>query len=383
MRAFHQLTNFESARIESRATGDVALRMSLAPRLRALALQVGYAKSSSTSTTVHRMMSLLKGCSSLEQLSVRGHSSECLHIPLSSITTLRSLSLHLSSLTEQSFMTVSTFPLLVDFDVHADRLSYDYLSGAIAHTCDAPFFPALEKLKIRASPAPIALILQQLPRNMLRSLHIDATGPCPASAFEGLFRAMTTLPLHEFTLEHAFSIDESEDIPAYTPDKFFTLDHFRPLSKLPLRCFVLDSSLPPDLSDSAIEEMTKWWPLLDRLQLGARTALENAETTWKPRTSLASLFTLARECKHLKSLVITLDMDSLLLPDLGPVPLGSHPLTSLSISSRSRPDVASFSPMLSRLFPSLVDVTPGFVGEYEDAWAAVQATVANLVHGNL
>ena len=380
MHLFHQLTNFESVRIESSAAGEVALRMSLAPRLRALALQVGYAKSSSASTTVHRMMSLLKGCSSLERLSVRGHSSECLHIPLSSITTLRSLSLHLSSLTEQSFMTVSAFPLLMDFDVHADRLSYDYLSAAIAHTCDAPFFPALAKLKIRAPPALVALILQQLPPNMLRSLHIDATGSCPASAFEDLIKAMTTFPLHEFTLEHAFSIGDSEDIPAYTLDKFFTLDHFRPLSKLPLRSFILDSSLPPDLSDSAIEEMTKWWPLLDRLQLGARTALENAETTWKPGASLASLSVLARGCKYLKSLAITLDVDSLSLPDLGPVP---HPLASLSISSRSRPDVASLSAMLSRLFPSLVDVTPGFDGEHENAWAAVQATVSNLVHGNL
>lgn len=77
-----------------------------------------------------------------------------------------------------------------------------------------------------------------------------------------------------------------------------------------------------------------------------------------------------------------LDVDSGLPPDAGAVSLGSHPLASLSISSRSRPDVVSLSAMLSRLFPSLVDVTPGFVGEHEDAWDAVQATVSNLVHGS-
>ena len=384
MHLFHQLSNLESVRIESRAIGEVALRMSLAPRLRALTLQVGYGKSNSTSTTVHSIMSLLQGCSSLEQLSIRGYSSECLHMPLSKVTTLRSLSLHLSALTEQSFMTVSTLPLLVDFDVHADRLSHDYLSAAIARTCDISFFSALEKLKIRTQPALAALIVQQLPRNKLRSLHMDTIGPAPLSAFEGLFQAMATLPLHDFTLEHAISIDESEDIPIYTPDNVFTLDHFRLLSKLPLRRFILDSSLPPDLSDPAIEEMTRWWPLLDRLELGARTALENAEATWKPRNSLASLSTLARGCKHLKSLVITLDVDSVLsLPDPGPVPLVSHPLTSLSISCHSRPDVPSVSTVLSGLFPSLVDVTPGLTGEHEDAWAAVQATVSNLVHGTL
>jgi len=377
MHLFHRLSNLESARIESRASGEVALRMSLAVRLRALALQVGYTKSNPTSMTVHGMMSLLKGCSSLEQLSIRGHSSKCLHMPLSSITTLRSLSLHLSSLTEQSFMTVSTFRLLAHFDVHADHLSCAYLSTAIARTCGAPFFPALEKLKIRAQPALIALLLQRLPQHKLRSLHIDATGSGP-SAFHGLFKAMATLPLHEFTLEHTIPIDESDDIPAYTPDQFFTLDHLRPLSKLPLRCFVLDSSLPPDLSDPAIEEMTKWWPLLDRLQFGACTALENVDATWKPRNSLASLSALARGCKHLDRLVITLDLDSLLLPDLAAVPLGSHPLASLSISSRFRPDVPLLSEMLSRTFPSLVDVTPGFVGEHEDAWVAVQATLSDL-----
>lgn len=294
--------------------------------------------------------------------------------------TLRSLSLHLSSLTELSFMTVSTFRLLAHFDVHADHLSCDYLSTAIARTYDTPFFPALEILKIRAQPTLTALVLQQLPRHKLRSLHIDATGSGP-SAFQGLFKAMTTLPLHEFTLEHTIPIDESEDIPAYTPDQFFTLDHLRPLSKLPLRCFILDSSLPPDLSDPAIEEMTKWWPLLDRLQLGACAALENVDATWKPRSSLASLPVLARGCKHLKRLVITLDADS--PPDLAAVPLGPHPLASLSISSRSRPDVPLLSEMLSRMLPSLVDVTPGFVGEHEDAWVAVRAALSDLVYKSL
>ena len=378
MHLFHQLSSLESARIESRATAEVALRMSLAPRLRALALQVGYTKSNPTSATLHGMMSLLKGSSSLEQLCVRGHSSECLHMPLSSITTLRSLSLHVSSLTEPSFLAVSTFPLLVDFDVHADRLS---LSTAITRSSDTPFFPALEKLKIRAQPAFAASVLEQLPRDKLRSLHVDATGP--VSAFEGLFKATSTLPLHGFTLEHAISIDDSEDIPAYTLDKFFTLDHLRPLSKLPLGCFILDSSLPPDLSDADMEEMTTWWPRLDRLELGARTALENAETSWKPRASLAGLCALARGCKHLQRLVVTLDTDSLFFSDSGAVPLGSHPLASLSISSLSRPDISSLSALLSRLFPSLVDVTPGFVGEHEDAWVAVQAAVSNLVHGDL
>ncbi|KAH0836716.1 hypothetical protein J3R83DRAFT_8445 [Lanmaoa asiatica] len=269
-------------------------------------------------------------------------------------------------------MTVSTFPLLANFDVHADHLSYNYLSTAIARTCDTSFFPALEKLKIRTpEPALVALILQQLPQNKLHSLYVDATGPGPLSAFEGLFKAMSTLPLHEFTLEHAIS-----DIPPYMPDEFFTLDHFRPLSKLPLRCFILDSALPPDLSDSAIEEMTQWWPLLDRLELGTCDALENVEPTWKPKISLASLCTLARGCKYLKNLAITLDAGSLPLPDAGALPLGSHPLTSLSISSPSRPDASSLLAMLFRLFPSLVDATPGFVGEHEDAWAVVQATVA-------
>lgn len=371
---FLHLSNLESARVESRSVGEVALRMSLAPRLRALVLQVGYAKSNPTSMTVHKMMLLLQRCSSLERLSVRGYSSECLHIPLSGISALRSLSLHLSSLTEQSFMAVSTFPCLVEFDVHADRLSHDCLSVAVARSRDVSFFPALEKLKIRAQPALVTLIVQQLPRNKLRFFHMDATGLVPLSAFEDLFQAMTMLPLCEFTLEHAISMDESEDIPAYTTDNIFTLDHFRPLSKLPLRSLILDSSLPPDLSDPDIEEMAGWWPHLGRLELGARTALESVEMTWKPRNSLVSLSALAKGCKCLKSLVITLDADPVpLLPD----PLVSHPLTSLSISSRSQLDVPSLSAVLAGLFPSLVDVTPGYVGDHEDAWAAVQANLAH------
>ncbi|KAG9313046.1 hypothetical protein JVU11DRAFT_6486 [Chiua virens] len=373
---FQQMYNLESARIKGRASGDVALRMTLAPRLRALALHVGYTKSNSPSmATMHSMLSLLKGCP-LEQLSVRGHSSECLHIPLGSITTLRSLSLHLSSLTEHSLMTVSTLPLLVDFDVHADRLSYDYLSPAISRTCHNPFFPALEKLKIRAQPALAALILQQLPRNKLCSVHIDAIGPCPPSSFADLFDAVSTLPLYEFTVEQTISFDELEDVPT---DKFFTLDHLRSLSKLPLRRLILDSSLPPDLADPDIEEITKWWPLLERLELGARIALEYVEATWKPRISLQSLPTLAKGCKHLKHLVIILDIDSLVpYVGLNPTSYASHPLTSLTLCSRSCPDVPWLSTLLSILFPSLVDVSPGSVCECDASWVDLRAAVVDV-----
>ena len=269
-------------------------------------------------------------------------------------------------------MTVSAFPFLEYFDVHADHLSQDFLSAAIPCSDHSTFFPALEKLKIRTQAALVALIIQQLPRNKLRSLCVDVTGSAPSSMFDDLFKAMAPLPIHEFTLEYTIS---SEETPIYP---VLTLEQFRPLSKLPLRRCILDTSFPPDLSDAAIEEMVTWWPFLDRLELGSSTALENIETTWQPRISMASLSTLARGCKHLKNLVIALDLGLVhSVPDSDLDPLISH-LTSLSISSRSRPDVPLLSTVLSRLFPSLRDVTPGFVGEHEGAWMAIQMNVLNL-----
>jgi hypothetical protein len=347
----YPLDNLETSRIESRAVGDVLLHISLSSRLRALTLHVGYTKSDSASTFMHMILSRLKECSALERLSVRGHSSACLQTPLGALTTLYSLSLHLSSLTEQTFMAVSALPLLADLDVHADHLSLDHLAATLAeHRDSIAFFPSLQKLKIRAEPGLLALLCRYLPQDKLHSLHIDTTGLSLPSAWAAPLRAIATVAsqLHDFTLEHSITINESEDTLTYPVDKFFTIDHFRPLSKLPLRRFVLDSSLPPDFSDADVEEMAKWWPLLDRLDLGALTALENTEATWKPRISFASLSTLAKGCKGLRSLIIALDADPLaVLPAPEPMPQGSHPLASLLISSRSRPDTSSLSAMLS------------------------------------
>ncbi|KAF8845099.1 hypothetical protein BDN67DRAFT_1007467 [Paxillus ammoniavirescens] len=372
----YPLDNLETSRIESRAVGDVLLHMSLSSRLRALTLHVGYTKSDSASTFMHMILSSLKECSALERLSVRGHSSACLQTSLGALTTLYSLSLHLSSLTEQTFMAVSALPLLADLDVHADHLSLDHLATTLAERCDSiVFFPSLQKLRIRAEPELLALLCRYLPQDKLHSLHIDTTAPSLPSACASLLRAIATVAprLHDFTLEHSITVDESEDTTTYPVDKFFTIDHFRPLSKLPLRRFVLDSSLPPDFSDADVEEITKWWPLLDRLDLGTLIALENTEATWMPRISLASLSTLAKGCKGLQSLVIALDANPIPAAPQ-PMPQGSHPLASLLISSRSRPDTSSLSAMLSNFFPSLIEVTPGFVGDHADAWQVLQST---------
>ncbi|KIK98184.1 hypothetical protein PAXRUDRAFT_134735 [Paxillus rubicundulus Ve08.2h10] len=375
----YPLDNLGTSRIESRSIGDVVLHMSLSSRLRAFVLHIGYTKSDSASTSMHMILSRLKKCSALERLSVRGHSSTCLQTPLGALATLHSLSLHLSSLTEQTFMAVSALPLLGDLDIHADRLSLDNLAVAISEHCDSTaFFPSLQKLRIRAEPGLLELLCRYLPQDKLHSLHIDSTAPSLPSAWAAPFRAIATVAseLHYFTIEHSIIVSESEDTPTYPIDKFFTIDHFRPLSKLPLRRFVLDSWLPPDFSDADIEEMTKWWPLLNRLDLGALTALENTEASWKPRISLASLSTLAKGCKGLQSLVIALDADgALAVPQ--PVPQGSHPLASLFISSRSRPDTSSLSAMLLKIFPSLIEVTPGFVGDHADAWQVVQSTFSS------
>ncbi|KAF9240663.1 hypothetical protein BU15DRAFT_45622 [Melanogaster broomeanus] len=373
---WYALDNLETSRIRSRAIGNVLPRFSLSPRLRALTLHAGYVTSDSASTPIYNILSRLTECSALERLSVRGRSSACLQTPLSALTTLHSLSLHLSPLTERTFMAASTLPLLTDLDVHADHLSFDHLSVAIAERRDAmTFFPSLQKLRIRAQPEVVALILQHLSQHKLHSLHIDTAGPDPPSA---LLQAVAVVAsqLHDFTLEHSTTVNESQDTPTYPIDKFFTLDHFRPLSKLPLRRFILDSSLPPDFSDADVEEMTKWWPFLHQLDLGALCALQNTEATWKPRISLASLSTIAKGCQQLDTLVITLDADSV-LPVLQPMLRGSHPLSSLSISSRSKPDTSSLSAMLSNLFPSLREVTPGFVANHEDAWYALQCTFSS------
>lgn len=376
---WYALDNLETSRIESRAMGNALLRMSLSPRLRVLTLHVGYAVSDSASTAMYNILSHLTECSSLERLSVRGHSSACLRTPLSALARLHSLSLHLSSLTEQTFMAVSTLPLLTDLDVHANRLSLDHLSATIAERFDGiPFFPSLQKLKIRAQPEVVDLIFQHLPHDKLHSLHIDTADSDPPSAWGAPLRTIAAVAsqLHDFTLEHSMTVNESQDTPTYPIDKFFTLDHFRPLSKLPLRRFILDSSLPPDFSDVDVEEMTKWWSLLHRLGLGALSALENTEATWQPRISLASLSTIAKGCKQLESLVITLDADSVLqVPQ--PIPPGPHSLSALSISSRSQPDTSSLSAIFSNLFPSLVEVTPGFVADHADAWYAVQSTFSS------
>ncbi|KAH7890834.1 hypothetical protein F5I97DRAFT_87944 [Phlebopus sp. FC_14] len=375
------LSNLETVRIERKAIGELPLRMSLSPRLRQLTLSVGYAACDSASAFTYDLLSRLKECPALERLVIRGYSRICLELPLRSLTTLQSLSLHLSSLTQRTFLAVSALPLLADLDVHASHMSSESLAVAVADHCgrNAPFFPSLTKLRIRAQPAALELILHHLPRHKLRALHVDAADPTPQSSWESVLQAipMTTPLLRDFTLEHSI-IDDSQVSQEYAPEKCFTLDQFRPLSKLPLCHFVLDSSVPPDLSDADIEEMAKWWPSLERLELGSPTALENIEVAWVPKTTLGSLVTLAKGCKKLGSLAIVLDTASTISPPSEQAP---HPLATLLVSSRSEVDTTVLPDALCKLFPSLAQVTPGFIGHHEEAWEVVQHNLSKLHRG--
>jgi hypothetical protein len=375
---------------------------SLSDKLRHLTMDLGfnkariYTKGWSNDAVAAEYLEKVARTTSLQRLDLRGMAlgPDRLNHILTSMKSLRVLSLATGkSLTVITLTAMAALPCLSELEIHAGHIDADEFADSTA-VHESPLFSALEILHIRAQAPLVAFLLQKMPSDNLRRLTIEAAQPVQplsiwASAFS-LISAKTCNSLRELTVEHhidpAIEIDSNSDniLPQANileSRNQFTIATLRPLANLPhLRRLVLETTVAPDLCDADIEELAKWWPVIEHLDLGGLLSdIECLGELRKSRASLGCLQDLSRLCPTLKTLVINLDINYADASDAKPIHaplLSRHPLRCLSIGSISAPEPLWLSRYLHGVFPSLIEVEG--VPAHEEEWRMVQSILHSL-----
>ncbi len=110
-------------------------------------------------------------CRGLQHLSLRGHASERLNDIISRLSDLHSISLKLgTTLSPKTLKAIMDFPRLSELEVHAGHIEFYDVNDKRE---DYSIFTSLRKLHIRAQSTLIQDILQHIPSNTLRYIHLE------------------------------------------------------------------------------------------------------------------------------------------------------------------------------------------------------------------
>lgn len=378
---------------------DLAVTWGLSPQLRHLALDLGFNKARtdangwSNDNVAAEYLEQVAQVASLEQLDIRGLALGCgrINSTLMSMKSLRVLTLTTGkSLSATTLAAIVAFPQLAELEFHAGHIDVEQLADSLAIEGTALCFPVLQKLRVRAHPSLMELLLQKMSSDNLTSLFIEAEQPTESpSSWLTVFNLISTIATHtleQLTFEHHIDLSSTNRSDPSGSNIQFTLAILRPLARLPyLQQFVLDTTVPPDLCDADVEEMAKWWPLIERLDLGGLlSAVDCHEQAWKSRASLGCLRSLARLCPKLESLVINLDIAVEVAGDGNRNAKASkamqYSLRSLTMGVTSAPDPIQLSKYLRELFPALQEIDG--VAAHEEEWRAVYAMLqeAQITH---
>lgn len=301
----------------------------------------------------------------LQRLRIRGWMCSALSQAIIPLAMLRSLSIMSgASLTPQLLRAITTFPFLEDLKVHADTMSTDDLKATTPHIGNNSLtFPRLRTFLISGQHKLIAAVLELLQPGTLERITIETMTPT-LNAHNWIpildqLAAKASSSLIALTLQHTMDPSDLQNLPmlAFTSaDITFTMDTLRPLASLKaLRAFMSDTSLPPDLSDKDVEEMGRWWPSLQVLNIGTLPFEENYLPLWQAKTTEGALKVLARLCPALETLVIPLDYST-------PTPIDTknatmqpqHALRTLFVGQLSPAQLPStFVQDVLSLFPSV------------------------------
>ncbi|EIW79408.1 hypothetical protein CONPUDRAFT_138520 [Coniophora puteana RWD-64-598 SS2] len=378
------LSKLASVRVDYSSTGTLHSHLMISPRLQRMELDLGFRRSTRTSSNALHASFLLKeaaAIASLERLSVRGITCPAALDNISSVKTLRALCLHVScpSMTT-ALISIGTLPALTELNIHTGHVSADAFTQAFEdkRLNRSSFFPSLTTLKIRASPQVLEALASLLAQHTLKDLSIEAEQPVgPPSSWLSAFQAISSNlsdTLDALTIEHSIDsieLEQADDTLPPAKSCHFTLENLRPLSNLPLRRFVLDSLLPPDMTDSDIVELAKWWPRLEHLELGHPDALNSVDEQWHIKATPSSLVSLASGCRNLERLVLSIDASHDVSRSTS---LRNHPLSHLTIGSRLPPH-QSVEEFVRLSFPSLTEFHPGLEDLHADCWRNVCSSV--------
>lgn len=310
-------------------------------------------------------------CQALEHVRVRGFACEQLNKSISHLSKLRVLSLKVgNSLSTDTLVAISFFPVLEELVVHADRVDPEEFKEKLALR-QAPVFPSLQTLQIRSQFSVVETIFENIRSTTFSNLDVEAIDSQDTSAWTQLFTTMRShaaIPhtLERLRLDHHIELDgDIEDTPPLShqnddrslDNTCFTLNTFSPLSKLPnLKSFTVAANFPPDLDDKDVDQILRWWPLLESLDLGIWPEDEDEEEgdvtkeKWIPRTTISSLESAARRCPKLQSLVLPVNVGL----ENTPSPLISQgQLSKLVFSAPGTTLSATTDAYIRGLFPSL------------------------------
>lgn len=322
--------------------------------------------------------------SSFVSLSLRGAASHKVMSAVNSLHCLELLSLRVGTFSVETMTAIATFPYLRNLEIHTSHLSAEDLCLTTS-TC----FPSLESLDIRGSTGFIAKLLQNMESDHLSVLRVDVDEfDLSTDSWNELFAAIkykTQASLFDLTIEHHMDTQDllDDDINVDTtstayaenniilptnPNTFLKFDLLRPLSTHHfLRRLTFETTPPVIVHDADIEQMIKWWPNLNHLDLGS---VPTSDPRWKPKVTPAGLSALSRGFPILENLVIPVDIDGLTNEAAAKFSQNSQSsLKNITLTSLMPPN-QSMARLLHRLFPALIEIHGAC--EHEEPWSSVQ-----------
>ena len=318
---FHDTTplfpNLQSVAVLMDGCAAPAVHHLLSPMLTTVTINTGVSTGRATgverSGNIATYLSALRSSSiPIQKLNIRGFACEKLNQAVCSLSTLKSLSLKVgTSLSTATVVNIANFPHLEELFIHADRVDADSLEESIASS-SSPVFPNLQTLDIRSSVEIAAIIVERIRSTTFTQFSIEVTQE-DDSAWAHLYSIIPTT-IEAIRIDHHIDLDEStNDTTDTINDHPFTIRKLAALSKLvALRAFTLETNAPVDFVDKDVEELTKWWPTLEILDLDVSPYGECKEqiASWTPKLTVGCLVPIAKGWPHLKRLGLPMNLAS-------------------------------------------------------------------------
>lgn len=277
--------------------------------------------------------------SSLTNLRIRGFMTPQLNAAISTLTTLRSLSIYAGkSLDAGLLASVASMPFLKNVSIHAAHIGAEQFRNAVHHS-NNHYFPHLATLEVRGQASLIQAMLEVLQQDTVEVLKLEAQTPSEPSAWKAILETVASkasLSLRDLTLQYTIDIEDIDQDASHlrADDIPFTTDSLRPLATLSrLRRLEIDSTIPPTLTDRDIEQVASWWPHLEDLDFGTIPDICDIARIWQPCMTTAGLIPLARNCSQLQSLTLPLDLTN--VDDVLTKGKDSKPITHLALRKLS------------------------------------------------
>ena len=309
--------NLQSVAVLMDGCAAPAVHLLLSPMLTTVTFDIGVSTGRATgverSGNVAVYLSTLKSSSiNIQKLNIRGFTCEKLNQAVCSLSTLRSLSLKVgTSLSTTTVIYIANFQFLEELCIHANRVDADSLEESIASS-SSPVFPNLQTLDIRSSVGVAATIIEYVQSSVFSRLSIDVTQE-DDSAWAHLYSVIPTT-IQAIHIDHHIDLDEpANDTTDTINDHPFTIRKLGALSKLTvLRAFTLETNAPADFIDRDIEELTKWWPALETLDLAISPYGECKLQTapWMPKLTVGCLGFITKGWPRIERLGLPIDLAS-------------------------------------------------------------------------